>query len=299
MKTLLRFSILIPCLLPVYAGEAEPVADFRIHTLVSSEPRTFEGDRLRAVVEYGELGFPSVLIESIRVEMGFPPSSKVLWRATIDETGGIGGLCRPPGAYACSLDNLEWNDSTLVYDLKTPAAAYRCSVRVSEGPAIATDCSRAVPPVCWPISFAGITPGVTTDPQVRRLLGDGVSRKEADAVSRSYVDAAGSATLRVKSCTDGIVCEVVLEEGTAVDPSDMRAAASPWFCPSEGFGAWHALHLGSTREEVKENLGEPADGSAPDAWRFDSACVCELPVFFTVYFKNGRIHTVVFSAPQG
>jgi hypothetical protein len=53
------------------------MADFRIHTIVSSEPRTFEGNKLRAIVEYGELGSPYVFIESIKVEMGHPSRSKV------------------------------------------------------------------------------------------------------------------------------------------------------------------------------------------------------------------------------
>jgi len=33
-------------------------------------------------------------------------------------------------------------------------------------------------PVCWPLNFAGITLGVTTDSEVQRLLGNGVFRED-------------------------------------------------------------------------------------------------------------------------
>jgi hypothetical protein len=58
------------------------------------------------------------------------------------------------------------------------------------------------------------------------------------------------------------------------------------------------FHLGSTKDEVKKNLGEPVNGNTTDAWRYDSTCACELGRFFTVHFKNDRIYKVVFSAPS-
>ncbi len=69
--------------------------------------------------------------------------------------------------------------------------------------------------------------------------------------------------------------------------------------PDEGFGNWHALRLGSTREQVHENLGPPAETPSPDAWVYNAECTCELPQYLTLYFKAGKVVRVVFSAPSG
>lgn len=155
-------------------------------------------------------------------------------------------------------------------------------------------------PVCWPLNFAGITLGVTTDSEVQRLLGNGVFREdEGDTGGRYFIDSKHTATLHTESYTDTVVGEVMVQEGVAVSPTEIDAAITQWFNPQQGFGNWHALHLGSTKLEVKKNLGKPVKGSSKDAWRYDSKCACEIEVFFTVYFKNDRIYKVVFSAPAG
>ena len=155
-------------------------------------------------------------------------------------------------------------------------------------------------PVCWPLNFAGITLGVTTDSEVKRLLGDGVPNQgEVSIGGRSYIDLKQTATLHTLSYTDFVVGEVTLQEGIAVKPDQVSSATSKWFNPKQGFGNWHALHLGSTKDEVKKNLGAPVKGSTSDAWRYDSKCACELEIYFTLYFKNDRIYKVVFSAPAG
>ena len=155
-------------------------------------------------------------------------------------------------------------------------------------------------PVCWPLNFAGITLGVTTDAEVQRLLGNGVFRvDEGDTGGRYFIDTKHTATLHTESYTDSVVGEVTVQEGIAVKPTETKAAISRWFNPQQGFGNWHALHLGSTKQEVKKNLGEPVKESSINEWRYDSKCACELEVFFTVYFKNERMYKVVFSAPAG
>jgi len=145
-----------------------------------------------------------------------------------------------------------------------------------------------------------LTLGVTTDSEVQRLLGNGVFREdEGDTGGRYFVDSKHTATLHTESYTDAVVGEVTVEEGVTVKPTETEAAVSQWFNPQQGFGNWHALHLGSTKRAVKKNLGKPVKGSSKDAWRYDSKCSCEIDVFFTVYFKKDRIHKVVFSAPAG
>jgi hypothetical protein len=67
---------------------------------------------------------------------------------------------------------------------------------------------------CGPMHFAGVVPGITNDSQVIRLLGAGVSRpQEGDTGARYFVNSAHTATLRVETCTDLVVCEMSLEAG--------------------------------------------------------------------------------------
>jgi hypothetical protein len=156
--------------------------------------------------------------------------------------------------------------------------------------------------VCWPLNFSGIVLGVTTNSQVERLLGRGVFRaNEGETGGRYFMDTKGTATLHVISYTDYVVGEVTLSAGVnpAIIPSERILASSKWFNPEEGFGNWHALRLSSSKEEVLKNLGQPKKKATSDEWRYDTICACELPEYFTIFFKNNRVIKIVFSAPAG
>ena len=113
----------------------------------------------------------------------------------------------------------------------------------------------------------GITVGTTTDSQVQRLLGQGVFRQhEGDTGGRYFIDLKGSMTLHAVSYTDRVVGELTLLPG--IDPtirvSERKSAMTKWLDPDEGFGNWHALRLGSSKEEVFKNLGKPKKKSGDD-----------------------------------
>jgi hypothetical protein len=152
--------------------------------------------------------------------------------------------------------------------------------------------------VCWPLHFAGITLGITTDPEVTRLIGNGVFRKdEGDAGGRVFVDKNHTATLHTVSFTDQVVGEVTVSSGVAgLSESELSMAETSFFDPNYGFGNWHALKLGSTQSEVVKNLGEPAEKNKQSGWVYYTACACEIPECFTIYFTNGRVTKVVFGA---
>jgi hypothetical protein len=141
MKQSLVIFMLVFCTLSVSAENLEPMADFGIHTIISSGPRTFKGKKLRAIVKYGEVMNPYLFIESIHVVEGYPPSSKVLWRKEIDVTGGAGNICEPSEYWSCSLENLEWKDSVLRYEIKASSGIYKCSADAGEGAEIKAKCS--------------------------------------------------------------------------------------------------------------------------------------------------------------
>ncbi len=155
--------------------------------------------------------------------------------------------------------------------------------------------------VCWPLHFAGVTLGISTDPQVARLLGKGLFRKsDGDTGGRVFVDKAHTATIHTVSFTDQIVGELTLSVGTgSLTKAELKKAETAYFNPKDGFGNWHALKLGSTEAEVTQNLGEPSEKDKLGGWVYYASCACEIPEYFTIYFTKGRITKVTFSVPAG
>ena len=156
--------------------------------------------------------------------------------------------------------------------------------------------------VCWPLHISGITLGETNDSEVLRLLGKGLERTgQVETAGRFFTNKGHTATLHVISYTDEVVGEVTLRAG--IDPSihtsELKQAESEWFNATEGFGNWHALHLGSSRDDVAKNLSEPKKRIAVNDWRYETICECELPEYFDIFFKENKVTKVVFSAPPG
>jgi hypothetical protein len=155
--------------------------------------------------------------------------------------------------------------------------------------------------VCWPLNFAGITVDVNTDSQVQRVLGKGVFREdEGHTGGRYYVDSNSTATLHIVEGVNRVVEELTVAEGLSnkIKMSERAGAISKWFDPHEPFGNYHALHLGSTKEEVLSNLGEPQKRINLNKWQYESTCACEIPAYFTVSFKAGRLIQLELSAEE-
>jgi hypothetical protein len=155
--------------------------------------------------------------------------------------------------------------------------------------------------VCWPLHFAGVALGITSDSQVSRLLGKGIPAADTgDSGGRIFVDKAHTAKLQAVYFTDQIVGEVTISVGVGgLSKEEMSKAETAFFDPAEGFGNWHALKLGSTEAEVIKNLGEPSEKDEKGGWVYYTSCACEIPEYFTIYFTMGRITKVVFSSPAG
>jgi hypothetical protein len=135
-----------------------------------------------------------------------------------------------------------------------------------------------------------------SDSSAKVLLGHGRSRRLD--VTSSMRD---TLRLHVVSYTDFVVGELTWRAGVdpAIHASELKQAESKWFKPADGFGNWHALHLGSSKDDVLKNLGEPKKRVAPTDWRYETICECELPEYFDVFFKDNNVVKVVFSAPAG
>ena len=109
-------------------GQEKPMASWGIHTVVTAGRTTYEGEKLRAILVYGEIGSPQITIERIHVQMGYPSPNRVLWTARIDITGGRPSPCPIAEHYCAEIKNLRWSDETLHYDLVSPSATLRCWV---------------------------------------------------------------------------------------------------------------------------------------------------------------------------
>jgi len=105
-----------------------PMAEFGVHTVVTLGPTVYEGDKIRAVLAYGEVGTPSIFIEAIKVEEGYPVQSKVLWREKIDVTGGLGDVCPVAESWCGYIQELRWINNTLQYEIRTGSHTYYCNV---------------------------------------------------------------------------------------------------------------------------------------------------------------------------
>ncbi len=105
-----------------------PMAEFGVHTVVTLGPTVYEGEKIRAVLTYGEVGTPTIFIEAIKVEEGYPVQSKVLWREKIDVTGGLGDVCPIAEFWCGSIHELRWKNNTLQYEIKTGSHTYFCNV---------------------------------------------------------------------------------------------------------------------------------------------------------------------------
>lgn len=82
--------------------------------------------------------------------------------------------------------------------------------------------------LCWPLNFAGITIGVNTDSQVRRLLGKGAFRQdEGHTGGRYFIDVNHTATLHIVEGVDQVVEELTVAEAFRMQSKFPNGLARP------------------------------------------------------------------------
>lgn len=120
--------VIVLCNISFAQEPTTPMAEYAVHTVVTLGTTTYEGEKIRAILAYGEVGTPTISIEAIKVKMGYPVQSKVLWRDIIDVTGGLGDVCPVAESWCGSIQELRWKNKTLYYEIKTASHTYHCSV---------------------------------------------------------------------------------------------------------------------------------------------------------------------------
>ena len=165
-------------------------------------------------------------------------------------------------------------------------------------------CFGAKGSLCFPPSWAGIVPGITEDRDVITLYGKGLfSDQLGHSGGRYYTDPKKSATLIVELGVDWIVESVEIRTGLTPPegsfPKDL--VISRRFEPDTGFGKWRQLHLGSTQNQVRSNLGEPSEINKLDdqteSWVYQTDYVsseCYAEAYIVIRFSEGKIVSVQF-----
>ena len=130
----------------VIAQDADkPLADWGVYTIISSGPKIWEGNKIRAVLIYGETGFPKIVLESIHVEEGRPIRSRVLWTKNVEVTGGL-EICPPAETRCGEISNLTWEQDELHYDINSNNKCYSCIVRNINKGELNTECNLTPSP---------------------------------------------------------------------------------------------------------------------------------------------------------
>ena len=117
-------------------GQEKPLAPWGVHSVATLGRTTYEGDKIRAVLVYGEKGNPEITLEKNHVDMGYPSPNRVFWTAKIDLTGDIPDPCPVAESYCAVVKDLRWIDDSLRYQLIAPTVALHCQVNyvISQAP---------------------------------------------------------------------------------------------------------------------------------------------------------------------
>jgi len=141
----ITLSLLLISAIPSNADNYEPIVKYGVYTVVSTGPTYYGGERLMAVLEYGEVGHPYLTIEKVKIVFGSHPSeSKVLWRKKIDIAGDKSQKIFPPSEYwKGEINNLHWDKDKLIYMIILPGLAYACIVNDIETKDLIATCTEA------------------------------------------------------------------------------------------------------------------------------------------------------------
>ncbi len=150
---------------------------------------------------------------------------------------------------------------------------------------------------CWPLQYAGIFPGVTTDAQVQRLLGKGYGRTHELGSSREYIDRNRTKVLLIDMEYDSVVTHIEIrqfQKSDAMTPEYLRLATTRYFDPTEGFGRAQDLNIGSLDTEVKSKLGTPTRESGTE-WVYELPSYCGSPQYIAVQFAGRHVSSIALN----
>ncbi|MFN3653302.1 MAG: hypothetical protein ACK47B_27285 [Armatimonadota bacterium] len=111
-----------------------------------------------------------------------------------------------------------------------------------------------------PLYCAGIVVGMSKEPDVRRMYGDGFFvADEGHAGGRYYVDPRRQVTLHVTTGVDRVIESVTYSRGVRLPAGSgepaLKRASAPKLTADEHFGSGH--RLGDTAAEIRRQLGKP------------------------------------------
>ncbi len=128
---------------PTFA-EDKPLVPWSVHSVATEGGTTYEGEKLRAVLSYGEIGGPEITVELVSVEMGFPSPSRVLWRFKIDLLGDTSDPCPIAEVYCAVVRGMRWSSGELSYEVVGNESSISCIVSGIRDEAPVTTCKQDV-----------------------------------------------------------------------------------------------------------------------------------------------------------
>jgi len=159
------------------------------------------------------------------------------------------------------------------------------------------------PSFCYPPYWGGLLPGESGEREALKLYGAGLYRDYGYARVRYYYNKNKTHTLVLYFGTDNFITDIFVHKGKKYPRNEKINDITPyvvdWFNPYEGFGTWHKLKIGASKEEVTKWLGNPYKVISEQEWEYQSKCACELPTGINVIFKSNKVVSVRFWASQG
>lgn len=120
--------------------------------------------------------------------------------------------------------------------------------------------AASAPPRPYPLYCAGLVVGMSTDEDVRRMYGNGLAINEGGhGVTRYFVSAERTVTLKVETGVDRLVEAVTLMRGARVPTAGKGSAATSRL--TEQARLWLGIRLGDTRAYVVRQFGKPGKES--------------------------------------
>jgi hypothetical protein len=153
---------------------------------------------------------------------------------------------------------------------------------------------------CYPPAWDGIVPGYSLEKDLVTIFGNGfVDKTDGYQTRRIYLDPSKSLKLII-TIGYNVVESVTITSLIDEDEKD-KYPISTRINKDAGFGKWGRLKLGSSVEDVRNNLGNPGNATNKNGqtdWTYPTdyrMTLCYIGADVTITFSESKIVKVVFN----
>ena len=156
---------------------------------------------------------------------------------------------------------------------------------------------------CYPPSWDGIIPGYSPEKDIITIFGNGFVDNsvvyQTGRIGRIYLDP--SKSLKLIFTTYANVLESITITSLIGEGEKDKYPVSARINKDAGFGKWGRLKLGSSVEDVRNNLGDPGNAANKNGqidWTYQTdyrMTLCYIGAEVIMSFSEGKIVKVVFN----